>query len=98
MLLRPRSNGYIRLRSDSPYDKPIIIPNYLVDDQDVKVLVEGVKIGLALAETQVKNLTMGDLLGQSQVNFFMYLPQELSFLEETVSHYSLIEIYYTTEF
>ncbi|KAK2703762.1 glucose dehydrogenase [FAD, quinone]-like [Artemia franciscana] len=52
MLLRPRSNGYIRLRSDSPYDKPIIIPNYLVDDQDVKVLVEGVKIGLALAETQ----------------------------------------------
>ena len=51
MLLRPRSVGYIRLRSSDPYDKPLIYPNYLVDDQDVRVLIEGVKIGLALGET-----------------------------------------------
>lgn len=51
MLLRPRSIGYIRLRSSDPYDKPLIYPNYFVDDQDVRVLVEGVKIGLALGET-----------------------------------------------
>lgn len=51
MLLRPRSVGYIRLRSADPYDKPLIFPNYLVDDYDVRVLVEGVKIGLALGET-----------------------------------------------
>ena len=52
MLLRPRSKGYIRLNSADPYDKPLIYPNYLVDDQDVRVLIEGVKIGLALGETQ----------------------------------------------
>ncbi|XP_057381659.1 glucose dehydrogenase [FAD, quinone]-like [Daphnia carinata] len=51
MLLRPRSVGYIRLQSADPYDKPLIYPNYFVDDQDVRVLVEGVKIGLALGET-----------------------------------------------
>ena len=50
-LNRPRSAGYIRLRSADPYDKPLIYPNYFVDDQDVRVLVEGVKIGLALGET-----------------------------------------------
>jgi choline dehydrogenase-like flavoprotein len=51
MLLRPKSVGYIRLASADPFDKPLIYPNYFVDDQDVRVLVEGVKIGLALGET-----------------------------------------------
>ncbi|KAK4014962.1 glucose dehydrogenase [FAD, quinone] [Daphnia magna] len=51
MLLRPKSVGYIRLQSADPFDKPLIYPNYFVDDQDVRVLVEGVKIGLALGET-----------------------------------------------
>lgn len=50
-LLRPRSVGYIRLHSRNPFDKPLIRPNYLTDEHDVKVLVEGVKIALALGET-----------------------------------------------
>ncbi|KAK2703759.1 hypothetical protein QYM36_017891, partial [Artemia franciscana] len=51
MLLRPRSNGYIRLRSADPHDKPLIYPNYLVDEQDSKVLVDGVKIAIAVGAT-----------------------------------------------
>ena len=51
MLLRPRSAGTVRLRSTDPYDKPVIDPNYLSDDQDLKVLVEGIKIAMALSKT-----------------------------------------------
>merc|ERR1719187_2115094 len=52
MLLRPKSRGYITLRSASPFDKPYIIHNYLTDPLDVKTMVEGIKIGMALSETR----------------------------------------------
>uniref|UniRef100_A0A2A4K2X4 Glucose-methanol-choline oxidoreductase N-terminal domain-containing protein n=1 Tax=Heliothis virescens TaxID=7102 RepID=A0A2A4K2X4_HELVI len=52
MLLRPRSKGFIQLRSANPYDYPYIYPNYLSDELDVKTLVEGVKIAVALSRTR----------------------------------------------
>lgn len=51
MLLRPKSKGHIKLRSKSPYDHPLIYPNYFNDPQDLAVLVEGVKIAIALSRT-----------------------------------------------
>ena len=52
MLLRPRSTGSIRLRSNNPFDYPYIYPNYFKDDFDMKTLIEGVKIAVALSRTQ----------------------------------------------
>ncbi|XP_017851680.1 glucose dehydrogenase [FAD, quinone] [Drosophila busckii] len=52
MLLRPRSVGSIRLRSSNPFDYPYIFPNYLTDDFDMKTLIEGVKIAVALSRTK----------------------------------------------
>ncbi|KAE9402874.1 alcohol oxidase [Gymnopus androsaceus JB14] len=41
VLLRPLSKGSITLKSDSPWDHPIITPNYLQDDSDIsKLLLE----------------------------------------------------------
>lgn len=51
MLLRPKSRGYIKLRSRNPLDYPLIYPNYFKDDFDLKTLVEGVKIAVALSQT-----------------------------------------------
>ncbi|KAL7289003.1 hypothetical protein TKK_0016960 [Trichogramma kaykai] len=51
MLLRPKSKGVIKLRSKNPFDHPLIYPNYFQDPQDMKVLVEGVKIAMALSRT-----------------------------------------------
>jgi len=51
MLLRPKSKGWIRLRNSNPYEKPIIHANYFSHPNDLEVLVEGLKIVLALAET-----------------------------------------------
>ncbi|KAJ8917316.1 hypothetical protein NQ315_002334 [Exocentrus adspersus] len=51
MLLRPKSRGVIKLRSKRPFDPPLIYPNYFQDDFDMKTLIEGVKIGVALSQT-----------------------------------------------
>ncbi|XP_044738151.1 glucose dehydrogenase [FAD, quinone] [Chrysoperla carnea] len=52
VLLRPRSRGHIKLRSKNPFDYPLIYPNYFQDDFDMKTLIEGVKIAVALSKTK----------------------------------------------
>ena len=44
-LIAPRSRGTITLRSKDPFDAPVIRANYLSEDSDMRVLIEGVKIG-----------------------------------------------------
>lgn len=39
LLLRPKSRGYIKLRTRHIYDQPIIVPNYFDDPHDLDVLV-----------------------------------------------------------
>ncbi|XP_076333084.1 glucose dehydrogenase [FAD, quinone]-like [Tachypleus tridentatus] len=51
VLLRPRSRGFIKLRSSNPYDPPIIDPRYLTDERDVFTMVDSLKICLALGDT-----------------------------------------------
>lgn len=51
VVLRPKSRGKILLRSNNPLDKPLIYANYFKDEQDLKVLIEGMKIGLKLSQT-----------------------------------------------
>lgn len=43
VLLRPRSIGKVSLKDSNPFHWPVIEPNYLTNDEDVKVLVEGMK-------------------------------------------------------
>ena len=40
-LLHPKSKGSIRLKSQNPFDYPLIDPQYLEDEQDVDVLLDG---------------------------------------------------------
>ncbi len=42
-LLKPRSRGYVGLRSGNPQDAPIIQPNYLTDEDDRRVLISGLR-------------------------------------------------------
>ncbi|OXA57470.1 Glucose dehydrogenase [FAD, quinone] [Folsomia candida] len=47
---RPVQRGEILLRSSDPKDEPLIDPKYLHNDQDLEVLLEGVKLALDLVE------------------------------------------------
>ncbi|MEM7347871.1 MAG: GMC oxidoreductase, partial [Chloroflexota bacterium] len=44
-LVGSKSSGHIKLRSADPNDPPIYDPNYLAEQEDMDVLVEGVKLG-----------------------------------------------------
>ncbi|KAL3212993.1 hypothetical protein MRX96_035744 [Rhipicephalus microplus] len=50
---RPKSRGYVKLRTAQPSDKPIINPRYLSHPEDVKVAIEGVKIALRLMNSEI---------------------------------------------
>ena len=49
-LLKPKSVGYVGLRSDSPLDAPVIQPNYLTHDDDRRVLTAGIRQALAVMQ------------------------------------------------
>jgi choline dehydrogenase len=51
-LLLPESRGYIELRSPDPLAHPVIQPNYLSEEQDVEVLLQGVKLGRKMAQSR----------------------------------------------
>lgn len=41
VLLHPKSSGELRLRSNDPFDEPLIDPKYLSNEEDIETLVEG---------------------------------------------------------
>lgn len=44
ILLRPKSRGYLKLRSKNPFHPPLFYPNYFGDERDLRTLVEGIKM------------------------------------------------------
>lgn len=51
LLLRPKSTGFVRLRSRNPFIYPAVDPNYFVYPEDVAVLVEGIKLAINVSST-----------------------------------------------
>ncbi|XP_029848635.2 4-pyridoxate dehydrogenase [Ixodes scapularis] len=51
VLNRPKSRGYVRLKTTDPHDKPLINPNYLSHPEDVKVAALGAKKAVEIMQT-----------------------------------------------
>ncbi|KAL1502268.1 hypothetical protein ABEB36_007434 [Hypothenemus hampei] len=51
--LHPKSKGYVGLKSDNPLEAPKMVANYLTEEDDVKVLVAGIRIIQRLANSSV---------------------------------------------
>ena len=49
---RPESRGYVRARTADPLDKPAIQPNYLADEMDRRVIVNGIRLARRLMRTE----------------------------------------------
>ena len=47
--LRPHSRGYLAIRSRDPLEHPAIHPNYLSDDRDHQVAIDGIKVARRIA-------------------------------------------------
>nr|XP_033329051.1 glucose dehydrogenase [FAD, quinone]-like [Megalopta genalis] len=51
LLLRPRSSGWVRLKSKNPLVYPDINPNYFTHKEDIDILVEGIRIAMEISNT-----------------------------------------------
>jgi choline dehydrogenase len=50
-LLKPRSRGWVRLQSASPFDKPACNPNYLQEEVDMRSMVRSIEVSRELARS-----------------------------------------------
>lgn len=50
-LTRPKNRGTLRLSSSNPFDYPKIDPNYLADDDDVKIYLDSIRIARKIVAT-----------------------------------------------
>ncbi|XP_012235578.1 glucose dehydrogenase [FAD, quinone]-like [Linepithema humile] len=53
VLLHPKSSGELRLRSSNPFDKPLIDPKYLSNEDDINTLIAGLDFVKKLLKTNV---------------------------------------------
>ena len=44
LCMRPESRGQITLQSDDPFDDPLVDPQYLTEDADLELLLDGLKL------------------------------------------------------
>lgn len=51
MVMYPRSRGVVKLKTTNPRDPPLIKSNFFTDPYDVRVIIEGVRAALAVANT-----------------------------------------------
>ncbi len=67
-LVATKSAGSLKLRSANPFDSPLIDPNYLADERDMQVLLEGIKLAREILAAPAFQRFRGDeyLPGSSQ--------------------------------
>ena len=58
-----KSVGYLELRSADPSEPPALDPNYLADESDMDVLVEGVKLGRRILQSRAFDRFRGEESG-----------------------------------
>jgi choline dehydrogenase len=51
-VVKPKSRGYVALVSPDPTAKPLIVHNYLAEEEDVQSMVAGVRMVLEIAQTE----------------------------------------------
>jgi choline dehydrogenase-like flavoprotein len=52
VLLKPKSKGYLRLKSKNPFNWPKIYTNSLMEDEDVAKIIKGIKEAITLSQSK----------------------------------------------
>jgi choline dehydrogenase len=85
-LLKPRSRGYVGLRSGEAGDPPLIQPNFLSEEDDLRILLAGTKRAIQLMEARAFAPYRKDIIAppdrSSDEAMILYMKQ----LMETVYH------------
>ena len=67
-VLRPYSRGTVRLNSNDPRDTPVIDPQFLSDERDMKLLLKGAQIQQRIMESKPFDSMRGKMLYPTRVD------------------------------
>ncbi|KAJ3931814.1 MAG: hypothetical protein NXY57DRAFT_178576 [Lentinula lateritia] len=89
-LLRPSSEGFIRLKSSDPWNDPSVDPKYLQADQDIERILRGIRFALQIQKTEpiASHIDFEDPAFDGKLNEYSndQLKQEISERLETLYH------------
>ncbi|KAJ4486616.1 hypothetical protein C8J55DRAFT_534989 [Lentinula edodes] len=89
-LLRPSSEGFIRLKSSDPWNDPSVDPKYLQADQDIERILRGIRFALQVQKTEpiASHIDFEDPAFDGKLNEYSndQLKQEISERLETLYH------------
>ncbi|KAJ3902744.1 GMC oxidoreductase-domain-containing protein [Lentinula edodes] len=89
-LLRPSSEGLIRLKSSDPWSDPSVDPKYLQADQDIEKILRGIRFALQVQKTEpiASHIDFEDPAFDGKLNEYSndQLKQEISERLETLYH------------
>lgn len=77
-LLKPKSRGWVRLRSTDPFAAPVIQPNYFSEREDLETLVRGFKLGRDILLSEA----FAPYRSESRLNY----PVEATTDEQIITH------------
>jgi choline dehydrogenase len=71
-LIRPKSCGFVELRSTDPNDPPVIQPNYFEKAEDLDLFVKGFRLAFDLANTQAFDEFRGEIYGDDKMGLIAH--------------------------
>jgi choline dehydrogenase len=77
-LLKPKSRGWVRLRSADPFEAPTIQPNYFSDPDDLQTLVRGFKLA--------RDIVLSDAFAPYRSENRLNYPVEATTDEQIIDH------------
>ena len=67
-LMNPKARGEIKLKSSNPMELPLINPNFLSNEKDIKMLLAGVKLARQVIHTRpLSDIIINEILPGSQI-------------------------------
>jgi choline dehydrogenase-like flavoprotein len=86
-LIYPKSRGEVRLASADPTTPPLIDPHYLEEPDDVRLLIEGIKlVREIMASPRLRGMVDGELHPGPQMGDHLAILRELPMRIHTVYH------------
>lgn len=91
ILLQPKSSGHIRLNGTSPYNKPIIEPNYFTNSEDMETMIRALKQQISYVDTESFRSNGGKLIRFPLDECDKFIYQSDDYLKCYIQHFSATE-------